>query len=115
MMMSRGCGRYGSYAQTYYLETEATSEGVSCSKNAKRANKDFHELLVKSKRIVERTKDVKNRYDEIGERIILEFDDEKSGKSVEICWFDGGKCFYFIKATTLELALEFEKWQKTQK
>ncbi len=47
VMVSRGCGRYGSYAQTYYLETEATSEGVSCSKNAKRANKDFHELLVK--------------------------------------------------------------------
>ena len=107
IVVSRGCGLNESSGITWHMSNGNLSEGVSCGKDNKETKKDFQKLLAKSK-IIERAKNIKNLRGEKGERMILEVF-EKNEKYAEIIWFDGGKCYYYIKAPTLELALDFEK------
>ncbi len=111
--VTRGCGFNGSNGTTWHMPSGKLSEGVNCGENNKETKKEFQELLAKSE-IIERVKNVKNRRGETGERIVVEVKD-KNEKPAEILWYDGGKCYLYIKAPTLEFALEFEKQLESQK
>lgn len=107
IMVTRACGFNGSNSTTWHMPDGKLSEGVNCGKNNKETEKEFQELLSKSK-IIDRVKNVKNRREQIGERIVLQVT-EKNEKWAEIIWYDGGKCYLYIVAPTLEQALDFEK------
>ena len=105
----RGCGM--GYGQVYAMpDGQSMSEGSSCSENSREAKRQWRKLLAKATKTVERVPRYKNRFGEWGERVVALFPpDEYSEESVRILWYDGGECYLYISAPTLDIALEFEK------
>lgn len=105
----RACGM--GYVQGYELpDGQRMSEGSMLFRSPALAKKGLKEMLAKASRIVERVPKSKNRLKELGERIMMEFPPDETGKgSVSIVWYDGGDLILFIDAPSLEIALEFEK------
>lgn len=100
------CSIDSGYIQGYITnDGQHLSEGNECffGKN-KKTGKEFNKLINESKKTIERNT----------ERVVLEFEGE-NGKYFKILYYNGGQCFDFIDAPNLELALEFEKWQESQK
>lgn len=107
----RSCGPDG-YTQSYTLpDGREMSEASYCPKPfyPLNVNQEVQAMVANASRVVERVPTSKNRYGKLGERIVLEFSPDSSGKdSASIIWFDGN-CMLEINAPSLEIALEFEK------
>jgi hypothetical protein len=105
----RGCGM--GYGQVYEMpDGQAMSEGSACSENSRIAKREWRKLIAKATKIVERVPRYKNRFGKWGERVVAFFPpDEHSEETARILWYDEGKCYLYISAPTLEIALEFEK------
>jgi hypothetical protein len=105
----RGCGM--GYGQVYETSDGQTmSEGSACSGTAREAKKEWRKLLARATKIVERVPRYKNRSGEWGERVVALFPpDEYIGETARILWYDGGECYLYISAPTLDMALEFEQ------
>ena len=105
----RGCG-FG-YFQEYTMGDGRTmSEGSFCKENARATQREWRKLLASATQIVERVPEYKNRFGESGERVVAHFPpDEFSSESARILWYDGGICYLYIRAPTLDIALEFER------
>lgn len=94
------------YVQGYVTDTEqAVTEGNNrCNLEDNGATEtEFNDAIRRATRIVERKEG----------RVVLEFRDAEE-KYIEILRYNGGACISFIRAPTLELALEFEKWHSRQ-
>ena len=104
----RGCG-FG-YFQEYAMRDGRTmSEGSVCEENARTTQREWRKLLATATQILERVPEYKNRFGEGGERVVAHFPpNEFSPESTRILWYDGGSCYLYISAPTLNIALEFE-------
>ncbi|HEV2863912.1 MAG TPA: hypothetical protein VGX48_23150 [Pyrinomonadaceae bacterium] len=105
----RGCGM--GYFQLYEMpDGQKMSEGAACSETASEAKREWRKLLATATKVVERVPLHKNRLGEWGERVVAFFPpDEYSGDTAQILWYGGGRCYLYISAPTLDIALEFEK------
>ena len=104
-------------AQGYELpDGQRISTGLDVYDSPKETNAKLSETLAKSERIITTVENYKNSDGVRGKRIIAEFISEKTGKNVVgIFWFKKGKDSYeYIYAPTLEIALEFEQYQKSK-
>ena len=73
-------------------------------------SREWGKLLAKATKIVERVPRHQNRSGEWGERVVAVFPpDEYGGATARILWYDGGECYLYIRAPTLDIALEFER------
>jgi hypothetical protein len=106
---ARGCG--SGYVQSYELPDGQTMiEGSVGYPSKHRTKKEYKEWLAKATSVIERVPDSKNRFGNIGERIVALFPTDATGKEwATILWYDGGSYFSYIQAPSVELALEFEK------
>lgn len=94
-----------------YTQGYETDDGVKLSEGSEcpweyeeNASKDFEAKIERAKTIIERK----------GERIILEFEEDGKHYFEILRYSDGDRCIKFIHAPSLELALEFEKWNESQ-
>lgn len=113
--LGHACGN--GWSQGYELpDGQHISTGLNVYDSSKEANAKISETLAKSERIITTVEKYKNSDGKRGKRIIAEFTSEKTGENiVGIFWFRKGKDSYeYIYAPTLEVALEFEKYQKSQ-
>ena len=99
------------YGQAYEMpDGQTMSEGSACSETSLEAGREWRKLLAGATKVVERAPRHKNRFGERGERVVALFPpDEYSGETARILWYDGGECYLYISAPTLDIALEFEK------
>lgn len=109
MPYARGCGN--GYAQSYTTpDGQWLGEGVEVYETPKKTRAKLNEWITKATRIIERVPNYKNRWGDLGERIVIVNPLDKDGKeSVSVLWYGGGKSVSYIDAPTLELALEFER------
>lgn len=85
-------------------------EGSVCQIKARATQREWRKLLATATKVVERVPDYKNRFGERGERVVAWFPPDEFGPaSARILWYDGGPCYLYISAPTLEIALEFER------
>ena len=105
----RACG--DGYFQEYVMPDGRTmGEGSVCILNERAMRREWRKLLGTATQIVEREPEYKNRFGESGERVIAHFPPHEFGpESVRILWYDGGECYQYISAPTLDIALEFER------
>lgn len=105
----RGCGM--GYGQVYEMpDGRAMSEGSACSETAREARREWRKLLAGAAKILERVPRHKNRSGDRGERVVALFPpDGHAGGTARILWYDGGDCYLYISAPTLDIALEFEQ------
>jgi len=101
----------GGYGQKYVMRDGTTmGEGSVCQVSARDSQKEWRKLLANATKILDRVPDYKNRFGESGERVLALFPaDEFGPETARIMWYDGGTCYLYISAPTLEIALEFEK------
>ncbi len=95
------------YIQGYVTDQgQEVTEGNNCCNlgDSNASENRFNEAISNASKIFERK----------GERAVLDLQDE-TGTSVEILHYGGGTCISFIHAPSLDLALEFEKWQRSHK
>jgi hypothetical protein len=106
---ARGCGM--GYGQAYAMsDGRAMSEGSACFETSSETKRKWRNLLAKAKTIVERVPQYKNRFGQMGERVVALFPpDQYNEETARIMWYDGGECYLYISAPTLDIALEFEK------
>jgi hypothetical protein len=106
---ARGCG-YG-YVQSYELpDGQKMMEGSVGYPSKLETINEYREWLARASSIIERIPEYENRFGEKGERIVALFPPDAEGKEwAAIFWYDGGCCYTYIQAPTLELALEFEE------
>lgn len=109
MPAGRGCGN--GYAQSYNTpDGQWLGEGVEVYETPKKTRAKLNEWLTQATRIVERVPNYKNRWGDLGERIVMVNPVNKNGKeSVSILWYGGDDSVSYIDAPTLRLALEFER------
>ncbi len=103
--------------QGYELpDGQRISTGLEVYDSAAETNAKLSETLAKSERIITTVEKYPNSDGVRGKRIVAEFISEKTGKNlVGIFWFKKGKNSYNnIYAPTLEIALEFEHYQKSK-
>jgi len=107
-------GLNGSYGAIYdSSEGQKLSTGVNCWETKSETLWAFaRELSVAKQRI--KNSQITNKNNKKAKRIVIRIG-EKETQSFEILEYDETKCYSIITAPTLELALEFEKWQKSQK
>lgn len=105
----RGCGP--GYSQVYVTRDGRTmSEGSVFQVNARATGREWRKLLASATKIVDRVPEYKNRFGERGERVVAWFPPDEFGpESAQILWYDGGTCYLFIRAPSLDIALEFER------
>ena len=106
----RACGM--GYVQGYELpDGRAMAEGTAGYSSRRKAKRELEKYLAKASTIVERVPNYKNRFGEVGERIVALFPPDEEGKAgASIIWYGGGRFFHYIDAPSLEIALEFESW-----
>ncbi len=106
---ARGCGMR--YVQSYTTNTNQwLREGTSPYMTSDEARMELDKLIKQAKQIVARVPKSKNRWGDLGERImLLNPPDENGEESVSILWYGGGNLIIWIDAETLPLALEFER------
>jgi hypothetical protein len=109
MPFARGCGN--GYAQSYWTsDGQWLSEGVQVFETTKKTRAELNRWITKATRIIERVPNYKNRWGDLGERIVIVNPLDKNGKeSVSVLWYGGDNSVSYIDAPTLELALEFEQ------
>lgn len=115
-----GCGGRNSYGgessvsvyQANDFRTVSTSS--SSHDNAKQARQEIELRIKDALKVIEFTKFFIKKSKIIQKRIVLE-NEKNENKWIDILKYDDGKSLEIINAPTLELALEFEKWQKTRK
>lgn len=109
MPTGRACGN--GYVQGYETAGgQSLAEGVQVFDSPRESRAELAEWVASAVRIVERVPNHKNRWGELGERIVLIYrsnKDEREGAG--IYWYGGGDSISFIEAPTLEIALEFER------
>ena len=108
--MFRGCGM--GYVQGYELDNGLTmTEGSDCFDSSVEAWRNFSRQLINARKIVERVPSHKDRFGDVGERVIALFPpSERSGSEyARILWYGGGECILYIEAPSVEIALEFER------
>ena len=113
--LGHACGN--GWVQGYELpDGQRISTGLDVFDSPKETNAKLSETLAKSERNITTIEKYKNSDGVRGKRIIAEFISEKTGKNVVgIFWFKKGKDSYeYIYAPTLEIALEFERHQKSK-
>lgn len=67
-------------------------------------------IMSQTARIFERVPGYKNRFGEVGERLVLVFPVDEAGREpASILWVDGRRHMLYIDAPSLELAREFEE------
>lgn len=105
----RACG--DGYTQGYALaDGRKMSEGSACYESPERAREELQALTAGATKVIERVPKFKNRFGDEGERIVLLSPPDESGEGrASILWYGGGKCFLFIDAPALDVALGFEK------
>lgn len=105
----RGCGM--GYGQTYDMRDGRTmGEGSVCQLNVRATQRQWRKSLASATKIVERVPEYQNRFGERGERVVAWFPPDEFGpESARIMWYDGGTCYLYISAPTLDIALEFER------
>ncbi len=105
----RGCGH--GYFQGYRLpDGRSMSEGSACFDSPEQAREELQALVAKASSVAERVPNYKNRFGDEGERIVLLTRSDESGREyASILWYGGEKCFLFIDAPSLDVALAFEK------
>ena len=110
-LIERACGL--GYDRLYELpDGQRMNEGSFCKQSTEQGQRAWRDLLAKSSRIVERVSDYENRFGEKGERVVALFPaDNYQQESARILWYNGGKCYLYTKAPSLDLALEFESSQ----
>jgi hypothetical protein len=103
-------GNTPSYTQGYKTsDGQETSEGSIGYETPALARRELNERLATASRIVERVRRYENRFGERGERIVLVYPPDETGKErASILWF-GGTHLLYIDAPSLDLALEFER------
>jgi hypothetical protein len=99
------------YGEAYVMrDGRSMFEGSACEINARATQREWRKLLVTATKIVERVPEYKNRFGERGERVIAWFPPDEFGpESARIMWYDGGTCYLYISAPSLDIALEFER------
>jgi hypothetical protein len=109
MPAARGCGN--GYVQAYATDDgQFVSEGVT-GDYPKNIRRKLRKGVRDSRQVIERVPKFRNHRGEVGERIVLVDKPVGKGKeSVSIVFYDGGDYYRFIKAPTLDLALEFEQY-----
>jgi hypothetical protein len=109
MPTSRGCGN--GYSQSYETsDRQWLYEGVEVFENSKKARTELNKWINQATKIIERIPNSKNRWGDLGERIVIANPPNKEGKETfSILWYGGGNSVSYIDAPTLELALEFER------
>jgi hypothetical protein len=113
--LGHACGN--GWVQGYELpDGQRISTGLDAFGSSKEAESELSKTLSKAERIITTVEKYKKPSREIGKRTIAEFISEKTGKSVVgIFWRKKGEDSYeYIYAPTLEIALEFEKYQESQ-
>ena len=110
MPTGRGCFRPG-YAQGYSTYNEQwLSEGVQVFETSRKTRAELDKYIAKATRIIERVPNYKNRWGDLGERIVIVNPPSENGEeTISVYWYDGGNSISYIDAPTLELALEFER------
>ncbi len=110
MPTGRGCFRPG-YVQGYSTYNgQWLSEGVQVFETTKKTRAELNKYIAKATRIIERVPNYKNRWGDLGERIVIvNPPSEKGEETISVYWYDGGNSVSYIDAPTLELALEFER------
>ena len=109
MPTGRGCGN--GYVQGYNTtDGQWLSEGVQVFETTKKTRAELNKWIAEATRIIERVPNYKNRWGDLGERIVIVNPLDKNGKeSVSVLWYGGDNSVSYIDAPTLELALEFER------
>ncbi len=109
MPTGRGCGN--GYMQGYSTsDGQWLSEGVRVFETSRKTRTELNKWIAKATRVVERVPNYKNRWDKLGERIVVvNPPNEKGQETVSIYWYGRGNSVSYIDAPTLELALEFER------
>ena len=109
MPTGRGCG--SGYVQAYETsDGQWLSEGVQSFQTTREARVALNKWIKNAMRIIERVPNHKNRWGDMGERIVIVNPANKIGQeTVSIFWYGGDDSVFFIDAPTLELALEFER------
>jgi hypothetical protein len=104
----RGCG--SGYFQAYELpDGQEMFEGSRCYEKPKLTGEKLQSFIDEALSVVERVPNFKNRFGKEGERIVLISLPDQFGTRARIFWYDGGNCFLYIEAPSLETALEFER------
>jgi hypothetical protein len=108
-LLGHACGN--GYVQGYITnEGERLSTGLDIIKP-----KDFQKEVVEAE-ILSKIENYENTDGKKGTRFILKGRNNKTGKEFyELIWYDQKRNKYYITAPSLDLALEFEQWQKSQK
>jgi hypothetical protein len=98
------------YGQVYAMRDGRTmSEGSVCQLTAHATQMEWQKLVATATKIIERPQ-FKNRFGERGERVVGWFPaDEFGPASARIMWYNGGTCYLYIRAPTLDIARDFEK------
>lgn len=109
MPTSRGCGN--GYSQSYETsDGQWLYEGVIVYENSKQARLKLNKWIAEATKIIERIPNSKNRWGDLGERIVIANPKNEDGRrTFSILWYGGGESVSYIDAPTLELALEFER------
>lgn len=77
---------------------------------------EFRKEIREASKVIENIDDFKNRDGENGVRVVVQVEDEDGNKRFyKIIWYDKKENMYYIIAPSLNLAIEFEKWQESQK
>jgi hypothetical protein len=99
------------YGQMYEMRDSRTmGEGSICEISTHATQRGWRNLLASATKIVERVPDYRNRFGDRGERVVAWFPPDQFGpESARILWYDGGPCYLYISAPTLDIALEFER------
>ncbi len=110
MPTGRGCFRPG-YVQGYSTYNgQWLSEGVQVFETSRKTRAELNKWIAKATRVVEHVPNYKNRWGNLGERIVvINLPNEKGQETASIYWYGGGNSVSYINAPTLELALEFER------
>lgn len=106
--IARACGPDG-YGQSYELpDGQAVFEGSVGYVSARQTRAEYRKEIAKAVKIVERVPAYKNRFGQLGERIVGIFHDEDGKEWAHIFWYNG-KWFSYITAPSLEIAYELER------
>jgi hypothetical protein len=96
----RGCGK--GYVQGYEYDGQWIAEGVTQMSVSEFKGEISHVT------VIDRIKNVPNRYSEIGERFIIRGIGRDNRQYFGVWWY-GKDSFVYVEAQTLQLALEFER------
>ncbi|MDQ3061977.1 MAG: hypothetical protein M3R14_03815 [Acidobacteriota bacterium] len=108
--LGHACGRG-------YVDGYITSDEERLSSGLEKINPSkFRKEIQEASKVIENIENFKNRDGENGVRTIIQIESKGNNKQFyKIVWYDKKENMYYIIAPTLELALEFERWQESQK